>query len=477
MRVTNRPAGVGGRGFICTYMTVFALVFSCFRGCSPTSPESPKVKVGLGETVIRQRENLRMGGFARSQVATGVHDDLHARSIVIEGGNGTVVVMTALSLVGIDRPCIERIRKAVNEETGIPEENILVSCTHTHSGPRVSKAGEEYRRFLVERAVESVVRAWNNRFPARIGVGATKVMELGRNRRRLLYGGLHPDPEVGILKIEDSSGRLKGVLFNYGCHPSALDWRNTLYSEDWPHYAIEGIKSGVGGEVWTAYFQSAEGDINVGYSAELSAVGAEMPIRNYDYIAWKGTQMAEAVLEALPAVKTSGNPIVRMVTDFFEYPLRDGFPVSLEQAGREAAAARKELEEFEREGKFLDTRIHDRLRVAVFQTGQRLDTARRFYGSEERGGSTSIEQQAVRVGDAVFVAVPGEIFSEIGLKIKEASPFEKTFVIGLANGYGGYLPTAKEFIEGDYEVDGCRYSDRAEKVCIDSSLELIRRLE
>jgi len=477
MGITDGPAGIGGRGFICTCTAVFALVLSCLPGCSPPKTETRGVKVGFGETVITPRENLQMGGFARSQVATGVHDDLHARSIVVEGGDGTVVVMTALSLVGIGRPYIERIRKAVNEETGIPEENILISCTHTHSGPRVSKAGEEYQRFLVERAVESVVRAWNNRFPARIGAGAAKVMELGRNRRRLLYGGLHPDPEVGILKIEDSSGRLRGVLFNYGCHPSALDWRNTLYSEDWPYYAIEGIKDGVGGDVWTAYFQSAEGDINVGYSAELSAVGAQMPIRNYEYIEWKGTQMARAVLDALPSVKTSGNPVVRMVTGFFEYPLRDTFPVSLEQAEREAAAAKRRLEEFEREGRLLDTRLHDRLRVAVFQTGQRLDTARRFYGNKEHGGSVSIEQQAVRIGDAVFVAVPGEIFSEIGLKIKEASPFEKTFVIGLSNGYGGYLPTAKEFVEGDYEVDGCRYSPRAEKVCVDSSLELIGRLE
>ena len=73
--------------------------------------------------------------------------------------------------------------------------------------------------------------------------------------------------------------------------------------------------------------------------------------------------------------------------------------------------------------------------------------------------------------------VKGEIFSEIALKIKEKSPLEKTYAIVLANGYRGYMPTEKEFIEGDYEVDGCKYSPKAESVCIESSLTLINRIE
>ena len=88
----------------------------------------------------------------------------------------------------------------------------------------------------------------------------------------------------------------------------------------------------------------------------------------------------------------------------------------------------------------------------------------------------SLEQQAVRIGDAVFVTFPGELFSEIGLAIKNQSPYEKTYILGVTCGPGGYLPTAKEFIEGDYEVDGSSYSPKTEQVCIDSSLELIHRV-
>ena len=444
--------------------------------CSKSQNDIPATKAGFGETIITPQENVQMKGFARSQVSTGVHDDLHARSLVIESDDGTTAVMMTLSLCTLEREYVGRIRSLIHDRTGIPETGILISCNHTHAGPSVDKAGEQYQEFLVENAAQSAVEAWNSRVPARIGVGPAKTPEIGRNRRRLLYGGLHPDPETGIIKIEDPEGNLMGVAFNYGCHPSALDWRNTLFSEDWPYYAIRGIKKEAGEHIWAAYFQSAEGDINVGYSSELSAVGAYMPIRNYEYIEVKGNQMAATVLDALPHIQTSGSHDIQVAIDFFDYPLRESFPVTLEKAENDAAAARKKLAALENVKNLEGTRIFDKVRVEVFQTGQRLSTARQFYSRKPGTKPVSIEQQAIRIGDAVFVSLPGEVFSEIGLAIKEGSPLEKTFVIGVANGYGGYLPTEKEFVEGDYEVDGCRYSPKAEKVCIESSLDLIGRL-
>ncbi len=185
---------------------------------------SENIKIGLGETIITPAGNLQMGGFARSQVATGVHDDLHARTLVVEDQNGTTAVMMTLSLVYIEHQLGERIRTGIAERTGVPESHILISCTHTHAGPRVEDAGDEYRNHLVERSITSAVEAWENRAPGRLGIESTRVMELGRNRRTLLHGGIHPDPEVAVIKTEDDQGRLTGVAFNYGCHPSALDW-------------------------------------------------------------------------------------------------------------------------------------------------------------------------------------------------------------------------------------------------------------
>ena len=475
--------------FSANYLIFFLAVFF-IAGCMSSNSSAQMIKVGLGETVITPDENVRMRGFARSQISTGVHDDLHARSLVVEGANGSVAVLMSVSLCGMSEDYAESVRAGITEKTGIDGDTIVISCTHTHAGPNVgsshdtfnkrdverSVASLKYRKFLVAQCIESAVQAWESRVPGKIGIESTTVLELGRNRRRLLYGGLHPDPEVAVIRVEDAGGKLLGVAFNYGCHPSALDWRNTLFSEDWPYYAIQGIKEEVGDNVWIAYYQSAEGDINVGYQSELSAVGVYMPVRGYEYIEIKGNQMSDAVLKVLPGIATSGSPEVSTTIGRFDYPLRDSYPVTLEVAKADAEAANKRLAEFEAMPDLRGTRIHDDARRKVFQKEQRFRAAKRFYTSENRPATRSIEQQAVRIGDAVFVTYPGELFSEIGLAIKQQSPLEKTFIIGVTCGPGGYLPSAEEFIEGDYEVNGSAYSPKTEKVCIESSLELIGRV-
>jgi len=445
---------------------------------------SAQLRIGLGETVITPHRNVQMYGFSRSQVSTGVHDDLYAKSLVLEGSDGTVAVFLVLSLCGLARRYVEDIRSRISKRTGIDGGSILISCTHTHAGPKVGEenlqdvggADPEYPAFLTQRAVESVVQAWEGRSAGRVGVGSTVVVELGRARRRLLYGGLHPDPEVGVIKIENDLGELRGVAYVYGCHPSTLDWQNTLFSEDWVYYANEGIREEVGENIWTAFFQSAEGDINCGYMSELSAVGVDMPIRDYGYIEIKGRQMAEAVLDVLPDIPTADEVPVRVSSGMFDYPLRESYPVTLEEAEREAEAAEKRLAELSTNPELENTRLLDHYRIDAWESGHRLRTAQRFYKRGEGGGTTPIEHHAVRIGSCVLVSLPGEVFSEIGRRIKAGSSFSKTFCIGIANGYNGYLPTREEYRDGGYEVDGCMYSPGAEEACVRSALDIIDRV-
>ena len=448
-------------------------------GCSKSARETPSIKVGLGETIITPFGNFQMSGFARSQVSTGVHDDLHARCLVLEDKAGNTAVLMSISVSGLNDEFAACIREGISAKTIIPGENIVISCTHTHAGPAIGRDNSttslEYRAFLIEKCVESAVNAWNTRTPGKIGIEATEVFELGRNRRALGYGGIHPDPRVAVIKIQDRRDRLIGVAFNYGCHPSGLDWMNTEFSEDWPYYAIRGIKKGVGENVWVAFFQGAEGNINVGYTAELSAVGAQMPIRSHWYIEKKGIQMAEVVLKVLPDIKTSGECMVKTAYDLFDYPMRESYPVTLEQAEKDARAAQEKLAAMEKIDGYKGTRSLDKVRVEVFSANQRLNAANRFY-APGRSLTRKNEQQAVRIGDAVFVTYTGGLFSEIGLEVKKRSPLEKTFIIGECAGRGGYLPMAKDFIDGDYEVDGTPYSPKAEDTYISTALELIGRV-
>jgi hypothetical protein len=97
-----------------------------------------------------------------------------------------------------------------------------------------------------------------------------------------------------------------------------------------------------------------------------------------------------------------------------------------------------------------------------------------FYAGEVRGlpgGLLPVEVQGVRVGGAVFVAAPAEIFVEVGLRLKEVAP-QKTFIVGIANGYIGYLPTREAHEVGGYEVVSSKCRPEAADVLIERAVEL-----
>ncbi len=102
---------------------------------APTPSANAVVKVGLGDTIITPPIGMAMAGYARTKPSDGVHDDLHARSLVVEGDNGESTVLMTLGVIYVSRSYFDRIREGINKSTGIPVKNIIISCTHTHSGP------------------------------------------------------------------------------------------------------------------------------------------------------------------------------------------------------------------------------------------------------------------------------------------------------------------------------------------------------
>ena len=117
-------------------------------------------------------------------------------------------------------------------------------------------------------------------------------------------------------------------------------------------------------------------------------------------------------------------------------------------------------------------RYVDSYKVANYQAELRLSLAKHM-ANPNRPKTITILQQSVRIGDTVIVTFPCEVFSEIGLKVKQQSPVKKTFVVGLAGAMGGYLPTADEFLEDGYAALISPFSPKAEQGLIDSSEELL----
>ena len=467
-----------------------------------------QIKVGVGETIITPTNpiGVKMAGYDRgNNTSTGIHDDLYARSLVVEGEDGTSSAMITVALVNMSEVVMDNIRKGVSAETGIPFKNVIVSSTHTHSGPMMGPPDDPYVRFFIGRAIKSASDAWKNRVFGKIGVGSTEVFGMALNDRRMEYGGVPSDPEAAVIKVENATGKLLGIFFNYSCHPSVLDLHNLKFTEDWPYFTIKGIKEKLPKGVIVGYFQSAQGDSKVGYLAELSAVGAYMQgIRSFEFAEKKGRVLTEAVLKTIPGITTSGKINVKVAYDKFSVPRRTTFPISHAEALKwqekaKASLAEKEklvlhypkdadgmekLQEAARElyakgdpGKFIGPRTLDKFKVDLWLANQAVAQSKTIEALAPNPPPFMLPMQAIRLGNTVFVTFPAEVFSEIGVSVKNKSPFPNTFIFGVAGGYNGYIASASEFLEGGYAVNGSPYSPQAEKIIIDASLELINRVK
>jgi hypothetical protein len=284
-----------------------------------------------------------------------------------------------------------------------------------------------------------------------------------------------------------------------------MDLHNLQFTEDWPYFSIQGIKEKIGKDVIVGYFQSAQGDAKVGYGAELSAVGAYMQgVRTFTNAANKGRLMSEAVLKVLPSIKTSDNLEVRVAYDKFKIPLRNTFPYTQAEAIAWQQRAQKtfdekqklvmayptdslSLEQYQEAarklvangqiGTTIGPRTLDRYKADLWLANQAVAQSKRIEALPKDVAPLAMPMQAVRLGNTVFVTFPVEVFTEIGLAVKKRSPFENTFVFGVAGGYGGYIATAAEYIEGGYAVNGSPYAPQAEQVIIDSALDLIKSVK
>ncbi len=176
-----------------------------FRAGAATSNITPEI----GGPII--------GGFADIP-STHIHDELHARCLVLDDGS-TKLALVVVDLLGIHRRVSEEARRLIQESTGIPREYVMISATHTHSA--TSALGKErwtaeppmsdYQTFVARRVAEGVRRALNNARPAEFAFTTIDVPEHVFNRRwRMRPGTMPPNPfgTVDLVKMNPVRGRI-----------------------------------------------------------------------------------------------------------------------------------------------------------------------------------------------------------------------------------------------------------------------------
>jgi len=138
---------------------------------------------------------LRVGSFA-PYPTVHVHDELHARCLVLSDGK-TTLALVVCDLLGLHRSVSIEARRLIQEATGIPPENVMISATHTHSAgsalgtSRYTNEQEldDYQRVLAQRIADGVRCAKSLLRPAEIAFGKVEAGENLINRRWHLQEG------------------------------------------------------------------------------------------------------------------------------------------------------------------------------------------------------------------------------------------------------------------------------------------------
>ena len=428
-------------------------------------------KAGFGRVRITPAVGATLAGFAaRKGVCAGVHDDLFARALVIDNG-AMAVAMVSVDVLALAGEFVDRVRRAIARRAPIEAGAIMIASTHTHAAPATistffnpdESVDPQYMERLAKAIEDAVASAWEHRFDARIGVGSGRVTGIGVNRRNPTGGPV--DEEVGIVKVADLSGRTCGVLVNYACHPTVLGPDNLLASGDFPSMAVARMEGELGPDSFAMYTNGAQGDISMGHSSELSAIGVIAPGRTFEHATELGFRLADAVLAELERIETRDAADLGALTLPVKLPLKR-YPAR-EQTARALVEAEERVKSLEGTG--------DSPAYRQAQSELLYRSITHYYAGETArytDGLLPIELEGLRIQDAVFVAIPGELFVEIALRAKQSAR-RSLFLVGLANGYIGYLPSSDAYRGGGYEV----VSSKCEADFADRLLEGITQLE
>jgi len=453
------------------------------------------MKVGFSTVDITPPLGSEVPGDFMKRFFYDIHDPLHVKAAVFES-EGTRVALVSVDALSIKASTVNSGREIAEKMTGIPADHIMVAATHTHSGgPTVEWASDqkeiirrssnpelikkllktapeadpEYLRFLSYKIASAVMLADKHKTDAKCAVGIGKEPTVSFNRRFKMKNGrqmTHPgkgnpdiiepagpiDPDVGVLSAWSLDGSFLGCIVNFACHGTTMSGAG--YSADWPYYLDKTIRSVMGWDSTVIFLNGACGDITQvdNQSMRESEFGEKWSMRVGQKV---GAEALKVIADAEPA---DLKPI-KATRRFIRIEKRKVPPERLRQA----------YEIVNSEIPHNDHRWLFARDIILLNEWVKIEPA------------VQCEIQAVQIGPAVFISNPAELFCQLGLEIKSASKFPFTFVVELANGCIGYVPTEEAMgpSGGGYEVRMGMHSfliPSAGRMIVDESIKLVNSL-
>lgn len=409
------------------------LIWALWAGLGRAQPVTGPVRAGADARPLCTLSGVPLAGFGGVQRRKtipwldgytfffspdeGIHDGVRVKTLVLEVQSTPPqrIAFIALDVIGASANVALEVASRMGG-TGLTRENMIFLGSHTHSGPgaasdkifwqiaAVDRLHSEVFNHLVGAIVDSLTASLARLEPARVGTGVGYAPLISENRR---HDGAPVDARVGVIKVEATGdGSPLAVLFNFAVHGTCLGGSNMLVSADNMGYAERYLEAEIPGVV-ALFANAAEADVKPaqGGFAGAEYVGESLGVEVADIWGWTDTD-PEATLEIVSSLETLP-------------------PLSFNVAA-------------------CDDTLQSLLGTFLI-------------GAPDELAETEELFVAVRLNDTAMITIPGEALTEIGFTIQDAievQGFDPVLILGLANGYMGYILTPDEYDLGGYEACG-----------------------
>lgn len=406
--------------------------------------------------------------------AEGVKWPLFARLSLFDDGRQRAALLV-LDQGFLVAPVVAEFRRAITERTGIPSENIMVACTHTHNAPPMNPwlppdPGFDFVDKISVKLATLAEKAVAGLKPVRLKADRIDAPGWSGNRRPIYRApdgreqvGTHgprsgddfvrmegPDEsDLLALLASDAEDKTAGGIVNFACHSTTM-YNVPLFSPDYPGPLLESLESQYGGTF--LFVNGFAGNLGPEGSGFTRGSGITDPAARASAM---GQGLARQAATAIDRAGPVAEGRIRVAREILSIPQR-------RVTGKQVEIAREYQETFPKGAwsKCLSRELYG-CEYHFHHRSPAVDDwlARDILGMWEwqrRVGTRdlveAIEIQAIALGDIAFVGLPAEMFSEFAQILREKSPFPRTFIIELANGWHGYIPTEEALRRGGYET-------------------------
>ena len=431
------------------------------------------ILAGTARINITPQEPIHMGGFGqRTTEHEGVHDPLYTKALYLSNDRGAKLLWITNDLLHIPGDIRSDTVKQIKERTGLSEDQILISASHTHSGPAVrdniapTEAMQRYAEYLATSFAEAGSQAIEAARPSKIRMGTGKG-DFSVNRRTRGNPNIVDDRIIAMAVEDDASGETSAVLFGIGLHPVCIGYENYLISADYPGYAQKLIEEKLPAKN-ALFFNMAEGNMIPSTRVPTDS----MDPRGYngrDFGAAEkiGTLLSKEVISILQDAPYAAD--LQLASRFQVIDIRaNKYDLDPDEAMQRMQENQRVIAEYLGEEYFAGASLEnpaplkslwsDACRVVVEQDMPEDEMHRLlssichfrmniFRAMNPGDNWVAMPIQVIRINDYQFLALPGEVLIEVAFAWEKATNSEKSFIVALANDHFGYLPHSTNFDE------------------------------